>query len=90
MLAYMYFGIFWLSFSLMAANDLEIIISTCTWYFSRKDIPDDDGIPGDSDISKAIAWTFKYHIGSLALGSLVLALFSIVSTIMEYAASKLE
>ena len=89
MLGYMYFGIFWLAFFLMAANDLVIIISTCTWYFSRKDIPDDDGIPGDSDIGKAFSWTFKYHIGSLALGSLLLALLSIISAIMEYASSKL-
>ena len=89
MLGYMYFGIFWLAFFLMAANDMVIIISTCTWYFSRKDVPDDDGIPGDSDISKAFKWTFKYHVGSLALGSLVLALLSIVSAIMEYASAKL-
>ena len=89
MLGYMYFGIFWLAFFLMAANDMVIIISTCTWYFSRKDIPDDDGIPGDSDISKAFKWTFMYHVGSLALGSLILALLTIWSAIMEYASAKL-
>jgi len=44
----MWFGIFWIMAFIIACNEFVVIVATVTWYFSRKDIPDSDGIPGDS------------------------------------------
>ena len=88
MIIFMWFGLVWLISFIICCNDFVIIVSTCTWYFSRKDIPDDDGIPGDSDVLKGMKWTIKYHLGSIALGSFVLALVWTIRAIFEYIGEK--
>ena len=90
MLAYMWFGIFWLVAFFICCNEFVIIVSTCTWYFSRKDIPDDDGIPGDSNVMKGFIWSIRYHAGSLAFGSLILAIVWTIRAIFEYIGNKVE
>ena len=90
MLAYMWFGIFWLVAFLMACNEFVIIVSTCSWYFSRKDIPDDDGIPGDATVMQGFHWIIRYHAGSLAFGSFLLALVWTIRALFEYVGNKVE
>jgi len=90
MLFYMWFGIFWLMAFLISSNEFVIIVSTCTWYFSRKDIPDDDGIPGDSDVMKGFIWSIRYHPGSIAFGSFLLALVWVIRAIFEYVGNAVE
>ena len=85
---YMIFGLFWIIAFMMAANEFSVIVSTCTWYFSRKDIPDDDGIPGDSDVGKGLWWTWRYHTGTIAFGSLLIAIVWTVRAIFEYIGNK--
>ena len=85
----MCFGIVWIICFLLSCNEFVIICSATTWYFSRKDIPDDDGIPGDSDVSKGLWWTFRYHMGSLAFGSIILAIVWIIKVIFEYLGNKM-
>jgi hypothetical protein len=90
MALYMYFGILWIISFLMAANEFATITSTATWYFSRKDIPDDDGIPGDSEVGKGLWWTFRYHTGTLAFGSLIIAIIWLIRSIFEWVGNKVE
>ena len=90
MMAYMWFGIFWLLAFLLSCNEFVIIVSACTWYFSRKDIPDDDGIPGDSEVMKGFIWSIRYHPGSLAFGSFLLAVVWTIRTIFEYVGNSVE
>ena len=85
---FMYFGILWIIAFLMAANEFVTIVSTCTWYFSRKDIPDDDGIPGDSEVWKGFWWSIRFHAGTLAFGSLLIAIVWTIRTIFEYIGEK--
>ena len=85
---FMYFGILWIIAFLMAANEFVTIVSTCTWYFSRKDIPDDDGIPGDSEVWKGFWWSIRYHAGTLAFGSLLIAIVWTIRSIFEYIGEK--
>ena len=87
---YMWFGIFWIIAFLMAANEFVVIVSTCTWYFSRKDIPDDDGIPGDSEVWKGFWWSIRYHVGTLAFGSLLIAIVWMIRSIFEYVGNKVQ
>ena len=90
MVYYMWFGLFWLTPFIMTCNEFVVIVSTCTWYFSRKDIPDDDGIPGDSDVSKGFYWSVRYHFGSIAFGSLLLAIVWTIRRLFEYVGHKVE
>ena len=87
---FMWFGLFWIIAFIMAANEFVVIVSTCTWYFSRKDIPDDDGIPGDSEVWKGFWWSIRYHAGTLAFGSLLIAVVWMVKSIFEYVGNKVQ
>ena len=90
MLWIMIFGFFWLMAFILSMNEFVIIVSAASWYFSDKTIPDDDGIPGDSEVWKGFAWIFQYHFGSLALGSLLIAIVWIIRAIFEYVAEKVQ
>lgn len=90
MVAGMVFGMVWIIAFITAANEFAVIVATCTWYFSRKDIPDNDGIPGDSDVTKGLTWTYRYQMGTLALGSFLLTVIWMVRSILEYLGDKLH
>lgn len=86
----MIFGYFWIIAFILACNEFIIIVSTATWYFSDKTVPDDDGIDGEAEVYKGFYWLFRYHFGSLALGSLLIAIVWMVRFVFEYFSKKLE
>ena len=86
---YMTFGFLWIVFFLIACNEFVVIVSAITWYFSDKTIEDDDGIPGDSDVKYGFWWSFRYHMGSLAFGSFLLAVVWMIRMIFEYVGEKM-
>ena len=86
---YMLFGFIWIVTFLIAVNEFIVIVSAITWYYSDKTIPDDDGIPGDSDVRVGFWWSFRYHGGSLAFGSFILAVVWIIKFIFEYVGEKM-
>ena len=86
---YMLFGFLWLVTFLIACNEFVVIVSAITWYFSDKTVPDDDGIPGDSDVSFGFKWSVRYHMGSLAFGSFILAVVWLIRIIFEYVGEKM-
>ena len=90
MLAYMWFGIFWLIAFLVSCNEFVIIVATCTWYFSDKTEEDDDGIRGDAEVMKGFIWSIKYHPGSIAFGSFLLAVVWTIRAIFEYVGNAVE
>jgi choline transporter-like protein 2/4/5 len=90
MSAGMVLGMLWISAFIMACNEFAVICAAASWYFSRKDIPDDDGIPGDSDVLEGFKWTFRYHVGTLALGSFILTIVWVIRAIFEYIGEKMN
>ena len=90
MVFFMWFMIIWIGMFIISMNEFVIIVSTVTWYFSRKDIPDDDGIPGDSQVWRGYTWSFRYHLGSLAFGSMVLSVVWLIHWFFEYLGKKLH
>jgi len=87
MVWYMIFGLIWTISFIISCNDYVIVVSAATWYFSKKS---DDGWEGHSDIWKGFQWAFKYNFGSIAFGSLVIALSAIIREIFEYIGEKLK
>jgi hypothetical protein len=90
MVAGMVFGMIWISAFIMACNDFAIICATVTWYFSRKDVHDSDGIPGDSDVWKGFYWTYRYQMGTLAFGSFIMTIVWLIRATFEYVGNKLQ
>ncbi len=90
MFYFMIFGFFWVLAFIMAVNEFVIIVAGITWYYSDKEIPDDDGIPGDSDVSTGMYWSVRYHAGTLAAGSLIVAIVWVIRVVFEYVAKKME
>jgi len=82
---FMMFAILWGVAFLIACCQFIIIVATCTWYFNENSDMD-----GDASISAGIKWIFRYHMGSLALGSLLIALVWAVRIIFEYLKKKSE
>jgi len=87
---FMCFGFFWVLAFIMAMNEFVIIVTSITWYYSDKEKKDDDGIPGDSDVTVGMWWSLRYHAGTLAAGSLIVAIVWIVRIVFEYVAKKME
>lgn len=86
----MCFGAVWLMCFLTSFNEYVTIVAAISWYFSDKTIYDDDGIPGDSEVMLGFKWGFCYQMGSIAAGSLLLAVVWIISTIMKFIAKRME
>lgn len=89
MLWIMIFGYFWIMAFVLACNEFVIIVSAATWYFSDKTIPDDDGIAGDAEVYKGFKW-IRNHFGSLAMGSLLVAIVWMIRFVFEYVSKKME
>mmetsp|Transcript_28906 Transcript_28906/g.35727 ORF Transcript_28906/g.35727 Transcript_28906/m.35727 type:complete len:253 (+) Transcript_28906:1115-1873(+) len=84
----MIFGFIWIVAFLVSCNEFVVIVSAITWYFSDKTVEDDDGIPGDSDVSYGFYWSIRYHPGSLAFGSFILTIVWIIRLVFEYIGEK--
>jgi hypothetical protein len=86
----MWFMIIWIMSFIMASNEFVVVSAAVTWYFSNKEIPDDDGIPGDSQVMRGLWWSVRYHMGSLAFGSFILAVLWVIHWLFEYLGNKLH
>ncbi len=69
MLWYWLFGGLWTHAFIMALNQFLIASTACIWYFSEKD-------KVHMPVSRSVFRAFRYHLGSLAFGSLLLAIVS--------------
>lgn len=63
---YHLFVVWWMVHFLIGCQHMVIAGATATWYFTR------DKIRVENAIMKSYKFTFKYHLGSVALGSLIL------------------
>mmetsp|Transcript_3919 Transcript_3919/g.2641 ORF Transcript_3919/g.2641 Transcript_3919/m.2641 type:complete len:236 (-) Transcript_3919:242-949(-) len=86
MVWYLIFGLVWVIAFFIACNDYVIIVSAATWYFSKKS---DGGWEGHSKVMKGFYWIFRYNLGSLAFGSLVISLSLIIRWIFDFIANRL-
>lgn len=84
-IVYNVFGFFWLLFFIGAFNDMVLAVTFATWYwtFKKRDVP-------FFTLSKAICQTIFYHLGTLAFGSLILAICRMIRVVLEYAERKLK
>ena len=79
MFYYFLFGTLWVNAMLMAIATFVIAAACAVWYFSKS--------PGMKDLDSPVAsgfWmAFRYHFGTLAFGSFILALVQFIQIIFE-------
>jgi hypothetical protein len=63
-----FFGLFWINAMFFACVQFVLIVGVAQWYFNHG-----TDASGTTQLSKGCCWTFRYHCGSLAFGSLILA-----------------
>lgn len=78
------FGLFWIAELIAAIFHYALIVGVCTWYFTST-----GDSRGNFSLLKGFWWSVRYNLGSLALGSFILALIWVVRILFEYFESKL-
>jgi len=79
LLIYHLFGLLWLNAFVIAATQFIIASSVCLWYFSRG-----TGQEATKTVRTSIYRLFRYHFGSIAFGSLILAIIQMIRLILAY------
>lgn len=74
---YFLFGGLWVNAFISAVCQFTLASTACLWYFNKQ-----SGL--HSPISRSIGRAFRYHLGSIAFGSLILALVQMVRIVLEY------
>lgn len=84
-IAYNIFGFLWLIFFISGFSDMVLACTFATWYwtFKKKDVP-------FFTLTKSICQTSFYHLGTIAFGSLILAICRLIRLILEYIDRKLK
>jgi solute carrier family 44 (choline transporter-like protein), member 2/4/5 len=68
-----------------ALNQFIIASTACIWYFNQSDqVPDKI----TTKVSTSFYRAFRYHLGSLALGSLIIAIINFLIAVLEYIKQK--
>ena len=82
---YNLFGLFWINAFFNALNQFVIASTACIWYFEQSDLIPEKTL---SPVCKSFYRAFRYHLGSLAFGSLLVAIVQFMIVILEYIKSK--
>ena len=73
------FGLFWLTAFIIGMSQFIIGCSACIWYFECRG-PN----KGAGTVGKAMYWAYRYHMGSVAFGSFLIAVCQMLRFLFEY------
>ena len=82
---FMLFCFFWTTQFVVAMGQLVIAMSVVSWYFTRSD---EKSKIGNSTVFKCLRQSFRYHMGSAAFGSLIIAIIKTIRAILNYLKKK--
>lgn len=83
---YHLFGLFWTTQFISAFGELAMAFVVVRWFFSKteggkKQLP-------SAPVCSSFALTMKHHLGTIAFGSLIIAVIKMVRAILEYIKAK--
>jgi hypothetical protein len=83
MFYYFIFGLFWILSYVMAFQVFATSATACMWYFTGEG---SDAVNYRQTYSStmAVRWGFTYHAGSIAMGSFLVSVVTIIRLVMEY------
>lgn len=76
---YHLFALFWIVAFFIGALQFIVAATAAQWYFSHG-----TDQAGKGSVCKSLYWSIRYHLGSLAIGSLLLAIIMFIRFIFEY------
>jgi hypothetical protein len=79
LLIYHLFALLWINAFFIASIQFVLASSTALWYFSQG-----TGQAAPKSIRTSVYRLFRYHLGSIAFGSLILAIIQMVRIILAY------
>ena len=79
MLWFQAFAFFWVMEFIQAVFQYIVIVGVCTWYFTST-----QDTRGQFSLLKGVWWSLRYNQGSLAFGSLLLAVVWILRLVFEF------
>lgn len=85
MLLYSLFGYLWLNAFIIGVSQFIISAACAIWYFTSTSDSN-----GSGSLTRGLFWVFRYHLGSIAFGSFLIALVQLIRIIFEYYKSKIE
>uniref|UniRef100_A0A336LLH3 Choline transporter-like protein n=1 Tax=Culicoides sonorensis TaxID=179676 RepID=A0A336LLH3_CULSO len=76
-------GFFWTIFFISAFGEMVLAATFATWYwtFKKSEVP-------FFALTSGLARTIRYHLGTLAFGSLIIAICRIIRVVLEYVDQK--
>lgn len=77
-LYYFIFGTLWSNALIQAIGMFTVASSVCMWYYNHG-----ANSSLDSPVTRSLRMAFRYHFGSLAFGSFILALVQFLQMILE-------
>jgi len=77
LIIYTIFGVLWGNAFIIASAQFIIASSAAIWYFKQPENP-------SGTVSKAFKRLIRYHIGSIAFGSLILAIVQFIRLVLAY------
>jgi choline transporter-like protein 2/4/5 len=73
------FGLLWMTAFIIGCAQFILAVGASTWYFSHSG---DTG--GKGELMTGARWVFRYHLGSIAFGALIIAIVQMIRIIFEY------
>ena len=77
------FAVLWIVAFILCLGNFIIAAACCIWYFNQNS-EGDTTEKGGNRVSRAYWWAFRYHVGSIAFGSLILAIVWAIRIMFEY------
>jgi len=79
---FFFFGLFWIVAFLISQQQFIIASMTSMWYFHGQGGNSDS--TGSVSLLKAMKWGYFTHCGSIAFGSCIIAIVSMIRVVFEY------
>jgi len=86
---YHLFGLFYVSAFLSGVTQFVIACTGCFWYFEQQLDGNDNPNINRTKVLSSFYRVFRYHLGSIALGSLILAIIQFINFILSYIKSQM-
>ena len=78
------FGLFWINAFIIGVAQFIIGASACIWYFECN-----TETKGEGTVGRAFYWSYRYHLGSVAFGSFIIAVCQMLRFLFEYYRKKI-
>ncbi|KAL5263312.1 hypothetical protein ACHWQZ_G008631 [Mnemiopsis leidyi] len=79
---YHLFGLYWGTEFFLACHEMAIAGAFCQFYWTR------DKRKVSFPVVRGIWWVFRYHLGTVAFGSCIIAIIQLIRTILAYIQNK--